>query len=306
MAAASDRVVTVFGGTGFVGRRIVRHLRLHGFDVRVASRHPDRGHAQRGPDDPQLRSIKADVHDQRSVADALTDAYGAVNAVSLYVEQGRETFHSVHVEAAQRVAGQAQRAGVKRLVHVSGIGADPRSQSLYIRKRGEGELAVREVFADALLIRPAVMFGPDDAFLTTILKLLERLPIYPMFGNGQMRLQPVHVEDVGQAIAKILQRQQTGPITFECGGPRVYSYEEFLRTVASAAGIKPILIRVPFAAWDALAWIAEMLPSPPITRNQVELMQIDSTSRPDMPGLGELGISPHSIEELLQDIARSH
>ncbi|HKN31102.1 MAG TPA: complex I NDUFA9 subunit family protein [Roseiarcus sp.] len=306
MAAASDRVVTVFGGTGFVGRRIVRHLRLHGFHVRVASRRPDPGHAQRRPDDPQLRSINADVHDARSVADALADAYGVVNAVSLYVEQGRETFHSVHVEAAQRVAAQAQRAGVKRLVHVSGIGADPRSQSVYIRMRGEGELAVREAFADAVLIRPAVMFGPDDAFLTTILKLLERLPIYPMFGNGQMRLQPVHVEDVGQAIAKILQREQTGPIMFECGGPRVYSYEEFLRTVASAAGIKPLLIPVPFAGWDALAWIAEMLPSPPITRNQVELMQIDSTPRPDTPGLGELGISPHSIEEMLQDIVRRH
>src|SRR5262245_43239205 len=162
---------------------------------------------------------------------------------------------AVHVESAQRVAAQAQRAGVKRLVHVSGIGADPRSHSLYIRKRGEGELAVRVAFADAILIRPAVMFGPDDAFLTTILKLLDWLPIYPMFGNGQMRLQPVYVEDVGQAIVKVLQRAQTRPIMFECGGPRVYSYEEFLKAVASAAGIKPILIPVPFAAWHALAWI---------------------------------------------------
>ena len=306
MAAASDSVVTVFGGTGFLGCRIVRHLRLHGFCVRVASRHPDRGHALLGPDDPQLRSVKADVHDEWSVADALADAYGVVNAVSLYVEQGWETFHSVHVESAQRVAAQAQRAGVKRLVHVSGIGADPRSHSLYIRKRGEGELAVRVAFADAILIRPAVMFGPDDAFLTTILKLLDRLPIYPMFGNGQMRLQPVYVEDVGQAIAKVLQRPQTRPIMFECGGPRVCSYEEFLRAVASAAGIRPILIPVPFAAWHALAWIAEMLPSPPITRNQVELMQVDSVSSPDIPGLGELGISPHSIEEILQDILWEH
>jgi NADH dehydrogenase len=150
------------------------------------------------------------------------------------------------------------------------------------------------------------MFGPDDAFLTTILKLLERLPIYPMFGNGQMRLQPVYVEDVGQAIAKLLQRAQTRPIMFECGGPRVYSYEEFLRTVASAAGIKPILIPVPFTAWHALAWIAEMLPSPSITRNQVELMQVDSASSSDTPGMGELGISPHSIEEILQDALRKH
>src|SRR6266567_9529512 len=242
MATASDRIVTVFGGTGFLGRSIVQHLRLHGFCVKVASRHPDRSHALFGPDTPQLRSIKVEVRDVRSVADALADTYGAVNAVSLYLEWGQDTFHSVHVESAHRIAAQAQRAGVKRLVHVSGIGADPRSHSLYIRKRGEGELAVRDAFADAILIRPAVMFGPDDAFLTTILKLLDWLPIYPMFSTGQMRLQPVYVEDVGQAIAKMLQRAQTHPITFECGGPRVYSYEEFLRkTVASAAGIEPIL-----------------------------------------------------------------
>jgi len=306
MATASDRVVTVFGGTGFLGRRIVRNLRLHGFCVRVASRHPDRGHALVGPDDAQLRAVKADVRDQRLVADALADAYGAVNAVSLYLEQGLETFHSVHVESAQRVAAQAQRAGVRRLVHVSGIGADPRSQSLYIRKRGEGELAVREAFAEAILIRPAVMFGRDDAFLTTILKLLNRLPLFPMFGNGQMRLQPINVEDVGEAITKILQREQTGPNMFECGGPSVYSYEELLRVVANAAGIKPILLPVPIAAWGALAWISEMLPSPPITRNQVELMQIDSTSMQGIPGLEELGISPHSVEEMLQDLLSSH
>ena len=306
MATASDRVVTVFGGTGFLGRRIVRHLRLHGFCVRVASRHPDRGHALVGPDDAQLRAVRADVRDQRLVADALADAYGAVNAVSLYLERGLETFHSVHVESAQRVAAQAQRAGVRRLVHVSGIGADPRSQSLYIRKRGEGELAVREAFAEAILIRPAVMFGRDDAFLTTILKLLNRLPLFPMFGNGQMRLQPINVEDVGEAIAKILQREQTGPNMFECGGPSVYSYEELLRVVANAAGIKPILLPVPIAAWGALAWISEMLPSPPITRNQVELMQIDSTSMQGIPGLEELGISPHSVEEMLQDLLSSH
>ncbi len=292
MAAVSDRVVTVFGGTGFLGRRIVRHLRLHDLSVRVASRHPERGYALLGADG------------ERSVTEALAGAYGVVNAISLYVEQGRQTFHSIHVEAARRVAAQAHQAGVKRLIYVSGIGADPRSQSLYIRKRGEGELAVREAFADAILIRPAVMFGPDDAFLTTILELLKRLPIYPMFGNGKMRLQPVYVEDVGQAIAKVLQRVETQPLMFECGGPRVYSYDELLRIIASAAGIKPMLIPVPFAAWHALAWIAELLPSPPFTRNQVELMQIDSTSRPDIPGLGELGISPHSLEEVLEDILR--
>src|SRR6516164_3079471 len=137
MATASNRVVTVFGGTGFLGRSVVRHLSLHGFPVRAASRHPDRGHALVGPDNPQLRSIEVDVRDARSVADALADAGGAVNAISLYLERGQETFHSIHVESAERVAAQAQQCGVKRFIHISGIGADASSQSLYIRKRGE-------------------------------------------------------------------------------------------------------------------------------------------------------------------------
>src|SRR5438477_6620577 len=209
----NDRTVTVFGGTGFLGRRIVRHLRSRGFPVRIASRHPDQGHRLFGRDDPQLQSVGADIHDERSVAEALAGAYGVVNAVSLYVEHGQETFHSVHVESAQRLAAQARRARVERLAHVSGIGSDPASPSLYIRKRGEGELAVRAAFADATLIRPAVMFAPDDAFLTVVLELLRRLPIYPMFGRGLTRLQPAYVGDVAEAIARVLQGTQTHAIT---------------------------------------------------------------------------------------------
>src|SRR5712672_3767194 len=300
MAATNDRTVTVFGGTGFLGRRVVRHLRSREFSIRIASRHPDRGHRLFGLDDPQLQSVGANIHDERSVADALAGAFGAVNAVSLYVEHGRETFDSVHVESAQRVAAQAHRAGVERVAHVSGIGADSVSQSLYIQKRGEGELAVRAAFADALLIRPAVMFGPDDAFLTTILKLLRQLPIYPMFGRGLTRLQPAYVEDVAEAVARVMQRAETPSMIFEFGGPRVYSYEEFLRAVARQAGLAPRLIPIPLAVWHALAWASEMCPSPLLTRNQAELMQIDTVSSPELPGSVELGISPHSVEAILQ------
>src|SRR5882724_873692 len=244
MVTTNGRTVTVFGGTGFLGRRVVRHLRYRGFPVRIASRHPDRGHRLFGPDDPQLQSVEVDIHDERSIADALGGAYGVVNAVSLYVEHGQETFHSVHVDSAQRVAAQALRAGVDRLIHISGIGADAASQSRYIRKRGEGELAVRAAFPDAVFIRPAVMFGPDDAFLTTILKLLRQLPVYPMFGRGLTRFQPAYVEDVAEAISRIMQRAETPSMNFEFGGPRVYSYEEFLRSVASLAGSEKFLVRV--------------------------------------------------------------
>ena len=241
----SIRVVTVFGGTGFLGRRVVRHLRDHEFSVRIASRHPDRSRKLFGSDDPCLQSVEADIRDERRVADVLAGTHAAVNAVSLYVERGQETFHSVHVEAAERVAVQAHRVGVERLAHVSGLGADAASPSLYIRKRGEGELAVKAAFTDVILFRPAVMFGPDDAFLTTILELLRRLPIYPMFGRGRTRLQPAYVEDVAEAIARALQRTQTHAITFECGGARVYSYEELLRALAREADLKRILILLP-------------------------------------------------------------
>lgn len=299
--ATNGRIVTVFGGTGFLGRRVVRHLRDSNFSVRIASRHPNHGYGLFGPDDPQLQFVRADIQDEQSVVAALAGAYGVVNAVSLYVERGLGTFHSVHVESAQRVAAQARRAGVERLVHLSGIGADAASPSTYIRKRGEGELAVRAAFDDdAFVVRPAVMFGPDDAFLTTILKLLRRLPIYPMFGRGLMILQPVYVEDVAVAIARVMCRAETRSTIFEFGGPRVYSYAQLLRAVGHQAGLAPMLIPIPLAFWHALAWVSEKLPHPPLTRNQLELLQVDTVSSPEMPGFAELGISPHSVEAILQ------
>jgi uncharacterized protein YbjT (DUF2867 family) len=296
----NDRIVTVFGGTGFLGRRVVQHLRRRDFYVRIASRHSETGKTLFGTNDVQLQSVEANIHDERSIADALAGAYAVVNAVSLYVEHGQETFHAVHVESARRLAALSHRAGIERFIHVSGIGSDAASPSLYIRKRGEGEKAARAAFVDATIVRPAVMFGPDDAFLTTILRLLRRFPIYPIFGRGLTRLQPVYVEDVAEAIATTMQGAKQHALTYEYAGPRIYTYEGLLRAVAHEAGLQPTLIAIPFATWRALAWLAETLPSPPITRNQVELMQIDTVSSPEIPGLRELGISPHSIEEILQ------
>jgi NADH dehydrogenase len=238
------------------------------------------------------------------VASAVADAYGVVNAVSLYVERGYETFHSVHVRAAERVANQARRRGVERLAHVSGVGADAASRSPYIRSRGEGELAVRAAFPGATILRPAVMFGPDDSFLTVVTKLLRRLPAYPMFGQGKTRLQPAYVNDVAEAVARVLQASKMHPITYELGGPYIYSYKELLQTIARHAEIRRILIPVPFPIWAALASVAEMLRRPPVTRNQVDLMRMDNVASPAMPGFGDLGIPPHAIEPVLREILR--
>src|SRR6516162_1583179 len=286
--------VTVFGGTGFVGRRVVRHLSDSIATVRVASRHPARAEGK------NVEQIVADVHDESAVEAAVVGADGVVNAISLYVERGGDTFHSVHVEAAARIARAARRARTKRFVHLSGIGADPASPSPYIRNRGEGEAAVQAAFPGAVVIRPAVMFAPDDAFLTTILGLLRTLPAYPLFGDGRTRLQPVFVGDIGAAIAQILRQAQRPYPLYELAGPRVYSYDELLRTIARTAGLRPVLVRMPFAFWDAVAGLAKLLPHPPLTRSQVELMQIDSTASDGRAGFGQLGISPRSLEEELK------
>jgi uncharacterized protein YbjT (DUF2867 family) len=287
---------TVFGGTGFVGRRVVRDLRAAGARVRAVSRHP--GSAE----DDGVEQIAADADDECAVELALAGADVAVNAISLYVEHGTDTFHSVHVETAGKIAGAARRAGIKRFVHVSGIGADAGSLSPYIRNRGEGEAAVQAAFPGAVIVRPAVMFAADDAFLTTILRLLRSLPAYPLFGDGRTRLQPVHADDVAAAIAQILRQSQKPYPVYELAGPRVYSYEELLRTIVRTAKLRSTLVRTPFALWTALARVTERLPQPPLTRNQVELMQIDTTASENLPGFRSLGISPRSLEDELEAI----
>lgn len=287
------RLVTVFGGTGFLGRHIVRRLRAADFAVRVAVRDPQR------QQEPDVEAVRADVNDDAAAARAVIGADGVVNAVSLYVERGGETFRSVHVIAAGRVARLAREAGAA-LVHVSGIGADPASSSAYIRSRGEGEDAVRQAFPAAAVIRPAVMFGVGDAFATALARLT-RMPALPLFGLGDTRLQPAWVEDIALAVARILADPAPPPV-YELAGPRVYRYLELLRVVAAAAGRRPLFVPLPFAVWHAMAFAAEFAPGVPLARNQVELMEHDTTADPALPGLAALGITPRSLEGALPEI----
>lgn len=294
-----ERSVTVFGGTGFLGRRIVKSLLDRDFAARVATRHPDRARQIFPHALPALDAIHADVDDDRSVKAAIAGADSVVNAVSLYIERGSRTFHSVHVEAAARVARHARDQGVARLLHVSGIGADAGASSRYIRSRGQGEAAVRAAFPAATIVRSAVMFGPDDAFLTPLVDLLRRFPAFPMFGRGRMRLQPVHVEDVAQGMVSALAPGERAPI-YELAGPRIYTFENLLRTICAHLGVERMLVPVPFVFWRALALPAEMLPSPPLTLNQVQLMEVDNVAAPDRPGFAALGLEPRSLESVLQ------
>jgi uncharacterized protein YbjT (DUF2867 family) len=302
--AEPRRLVVVFGGTGFLGRRVVRHLLARNCEVRAASRRPERITSMLEPDTPGLLSIRADIHNEPEVAAAFEGAYGVVNAVSLYVERGKDTFRSVHVDAAAQIAGVAREAGIEHLVHISGIGADAESSSsTYISARGAGEQAVQRAFVNATLIRPSVMFGPDDAFLTTLVKLVRFLPVCPMFGRGQSRLQPVYVEDVAEGVTRALLDTPgaAGPY-YEFGGPQIYTYEELLRTVALHVGARTKLLPMPFALWQLAARISEYLPGAPLTRDQVALMRDDNLPSPHVPGLKELAIQPTPMEAVLEQV----
>ncbi|HEX2885953.1 complex I NDUFA9 subunit family protein [Vineibacter terrae] len=296
--------ITIFGGTGFLGQRIVRHLLRRGFPVRVAVRRAQRVHEIFGTAGGAVESMDVDVHDERRIDSALAGAGGVVNAVSLYRERGRHTFASVHVDAAERIALLAREQGIGRLVHISGIGADPDSASAYIRARGIGEIVVSETLASATVLRPAVMFAPDDAFLTTIVGLLKILPAYPLFGRGRTRLQPVHVENIGEAVAAMLEDPASAGRTYDVGGPEVFTYAALVRAVAAEIGRRPLLLPLSYRLWFGLARASALLPNPPLSRSQIELVQIDTVAASGMPTLEAFDIAPLGIRETVREIVR--
>lgn len=297
MAAAK---VTVFGGTGFLGRRIVSTLLEAGHAVRVVTRSPERGNPAWAD---RVELIAADVRDPAAVARALEGADAVVNAVALYVEAPGLDFESVHVDGATNVAQAAQAQDGRRLIHVSGIGANETSPSAYVRARARGERAAREACPNAVLLRPSVLFGPNDSFLST-LAAVTRLPLVPLFGRGKTRLQPVHVEDVAMAVVSAMDDPAAAGRTFELGGAGVYSYREILEQVLAELGRRRLLVPVPFAVWHLLAAMTAWLPNPPLTRDQVLLMRQDNVVGSDAPGFAELGITPRDFAVTLAECIR--
>ena len=319
--------VTVFGGSGFLGRRIVECLAAVGNDVRVAVRHPERASFREGQNDRdgggrrrgrdgrdghedgsghdagsgRIEVVRADVWDEPTVARAVESAASVINTVGHYVEKRGATFDAIHGRGALHVARQAKEAGAGRLVHISGLGADPASDSPYVRARGIGENLVREAFDGATILRPSVIFGPGDAFVNKLAAMGRQAPVLPLFGTGGTQLQPVFVGDVAKACARVLADPSSQGRVYELGGPRVYSYRELVRLILNQVGARTALVPVPFLAWDVLACGLALLPNPPLTRDQVKLMKRDNVVGRVALILSDLGIRPVPLEEILAD-----
>ncbi len=293
----TERTVTVFGATGFLGRVIVARLLEAGMTVRVTARGSER--VRFDPAQGRVLPTIADVREPAAVAAAVEKAHAVVNAVGLYVEAGAESFDAVHVRGAASVAEQSARAGATKLIHVSGIGADAASPSRYVRARAEGERIVKKSFPDAVILRPSVLFGPGDALLNTIDAITRWSPVFPLFGRGSTRLQPVFVGDVAEAVFRLIVGDTHTGRVCELGGPRVLSYRQVVAMVLKFRRRRRLLLPVPFAFWRAQARALSLLPSPPLTEDQVILMRDDNVVGEGVASLADLGVSGADLESLM-------
>jgi NADH dehydrogenase len=288
--------ITVFGGSGFLGSQIVWRLAEDGADVRAAVRHPERASfLTKESKAGQITPVYADVWDEATVARAVNGADAVINTVGHYVEQGKSTFEAIHGQGAMHVAKASRAAGVPRLVHISGLGADPASDSPYVRARGIGERLVKDAFPGATFLRPSVIFGPEDAFFNRLAALARGMPVLPLFGRGETMLQPVYVGDVAEAIARALATPAAEGMVYELGGPHVYSYKALVQLVLTQIGRKRLLLPFPFFAWGVLA----SLPNRLLSRDQVKLMKKDNVVSAQALTLLTLGIEPTPVEAIL-------
>ncbi len=310
-----QNLVTVFGGSGFVGKQAVRQLAKAGWRIRVAVRNPAKAYAMRLHGDVgQIDIVQANVRNPESVRRALEGATAAVNLVAVAHETGRQSFQALHVEGAQTVAEQARAAGVSRLVHVSALGADANSPSKYARTKAEGEAAVRAAFPDAVVIRPSVVFGPEDDFFNRFAVMAGLALALPLVGGGHTRFQPVFVGDVAKAIARAANDPDCAGRTYELGGPATLSFRQLMELMLSEIGKRRILVPVPWGAASLLGGLGDLyltvlgdgLFTPPVTSDQVLLLKSDNVASGAYPGLAELGVTPTTLEAVLPSYLYSY
>lgn len=297
-------LVTVFGGSGFLGKHVVRALVKDGWRVRVPMRRPHTGQDLRVIGNVgQVQLVQANLRFKNSVQRAVAGSDAVINLVGVLYEEGRQSFNALHATGAKTLAEAAQSAGVTNYVQLSAIGADPDSKSEYARTKAAGEEAVRALIPQADIMRPSIIFGPEDSFFNRFASLSRIAPALPLIGGGQTKFQPVYVGDVAEAIAKVVGRTTSGEV-YELGGPRVYSFAELMEFMLETLGRKRMLVPVPWFAANMLGFVGELTGSLPflppfLTRDQVANLKLDNVVAPDAKGFDNLDVQLETIEAIV-------
>ncbi len=298
-----DSLVTIFGGSGFLGRRVVHALAKEGYRIRVAVRHPDlAGHLQKLGHAGQIRTVRTNVHHPASIEAAAGGSSTIINLVGILFERGPQTFDSVHVRGAAAVARAAAQVGAS-MIHISAIGADRNSQARYARSKALGEQAVLSTTPAAAIFRPSILFGPEDDFFNRFAAMARLLPALPLIGGGLTRFQPVFVDDVAQAVVKAVKGETKPGMIYELGGPQIKTFKELMEFVLSTIERRRFLVPIPFAVAKLQAMFLQCLPKPPLTPDQVELLKTDNVVSEEAAREGRtlqgLGIEPTSMAAIV-------
>ncbi|MGE3150711.1 complex I NDUFA9 subunit family protein [Pseudorhodoplanes sp.] len=294
-----DTLVTIFGGSGFLGRHVVRALAKKRYRIRVAVRRPDlTGYLQPLGGVGQIHAVQANLRYPPSIEAAVRGADIVINLTGILFERGRQRFDAIHHVGAEHVAQAAALHGA-RLIHVSAIGADENSPSAYGRSKAAGETAVRAALPAATIIRPSILFGPEDDFFNRFASLARFSPVLPLIGGGAMRMQPVFAGDVAEAIAAAVEGKAQPGAPYEFGGPDVLTFRQLMEYVLQTTGRKCLLAPLPFGLAKMQASILQFVPKPPLTPDQVEMLRADNIVSPEAELAGRtlqgLGITPTSI-----------
>ena len=290
----------VLGGSGFIGRYIVKRLAARGDVVPVGCRNAEEAKFLKPMGDVgQVEPLNIMIDDEERLPAFLTGSCAAVNCVGILRESGSQTFERVHHVGPALLARITRDAGAERFIHISAIGADARSSSTYARTKAAGETAVRDAFPTATILRPSVVFGPEDQFFNRFATMAMFTPALPLIGGGETRFQPVYVGDVADAVIRCLEDPATAGRTYELGGPKIYTLRELFELLLLEIRRRRWLVNLPFELAALQAKFMSILPNPPLTPDQVELLKRDNVVSPGALALSSLGIAPTAVEAIL-------
>lgn len=302
-----DEIITVVGGSGFLGRYVVKHLAKAGYRVRVCCRKPHLAeHVKPSGQVGQITLEYLDLAKPETITPALNGSYGVINLVGLLFESGSQKFIQIHAQGAEKLAQEAASQNAEAFVQVSALGIERAQHSTYARTKREGEKAVLAAFPKATIIRPSVIFGPEDNFFNFFAKIGRFSPIYPAFGGGKTQMQPVYVDDVAKAIVKTLDMPEAEGKTYELGGPTIYTFKELMEYIDEVTGRNHCKLSLPFTVGKLMGGIMQHLPSPMLTADQVKLLESDNVVSDQALTFADLGISPASVEAVVPHYLDHH